>query len=149
MESNFDQEQLEFIKETLDLHGEFLCELLHESIIKKKMVKSGELQDYFSSNEVYKVTNSGSPKLSLVFPSYGRLAEIGYFRSRNTNSLLSGKRNNSVWGLKESKKKKKKDTRFYSKNVYGSLNRLIGILMYEYDEHTMQRMKTYINNRQS
>ena len=138
--TRFDELELQFIKETLDLHGEYVSDLLYKAIGDKKMVKSGELEAYFENNMPYKVRNTGSPTLEFTFPTYGRLAEIGYFRSKNSKQWTAPNTNSLLWGIKQ-KKTKKKDTRFYSKNVWGSLNRLIGILMYEYDEHTMERMK--------
>lgn len=135
----FDEVQLLFIKETLEQHGVYVSELLAQSLKDKKMVKSGALRDEFAGRNAFKVSNGpGSPKLEFTFSSYGRFAEIGYFKSKNTKNFMVGSQNSLFLSAKS---KKKKDTRFYSKFVWGSLNRLIGILMYEYDDATIARLK--------
>lgn len=133
--------ELTWIKDVLDQHGEYLVDLIQETIREKNLIKSGELQESIS----YKTSMDGNnPKLSLSFISYGRAIEINYHKkSRNTQSMLKPNTNAIVWGSmrKNAKTKKKKDTNFYARNAYGSLNRLIGILMYEFSDYERARIK--------
>ena len=54
--------------------------------------------------------------------------------------------------LKEQHKKalrrsKQKDTRFYAKNVYGSINRLLSRMSNEYSEEEIKRLKGILENK--
>lgn len=147
MEGRFSDIELGFIREVLDLHGEYMADLFYDSIGQKNLIRKGNLRSYFESNMPYKVSMRGQdPHLEFTFPTYGRLAEIGYHR-KSTNTLRQWRSENTaaVWGIKAAKKKKK-DTRWYAKNFYGSLNRLIGILMYEFSDEMAERIKLQLQN---
>ena len=148
MADRFNDEELLFIQETLDMHGEDVADLLMEAIEAKQLIKEGNL---LGSIE-YRVTYEGrSPKLSIKFPDYGRFIEIN-FHKKSTNSTmwndLRAERNSAVIGGRSRPKlrRKKKDTRFYSKTAYGTLNELIGKIMYGYSDIELQRVKELIKN---
>ena len=145
MDGRFSELELLFIAETLDQHGEYLTDLLTEAIESKKLI-SQEQKDHLIDSISYKTKKQGiNPALILDFPAYGRLMEINYHKRKQTrknNAFDQGSLNQALWGRQNSKKAKrrKKDTRWYAKNVYGSLNRLIGILMYELSDEERTRL---------
>ena len=128
-----------FIQEELDQHGEYLIDLLQEAIETKTLVMSGDLME-----SMYYVVNKreGRNSLALTFYGYGRAIEIRYHRSKNTRNLDKPSANRLLLGLRDkpASGKKKKDTRWYSRNVYGSLNQLIGRVMYGMSEQERQRL---------
>lgn len=145
--------ELTFIAEVLDQHGEYLTDLLVDAIESKKLI-SQEDKDHLIESISYDTTKFGiNPALVINFPAYGRFIEINYHkRSKNTSLLDQDSANKALWGRSNTKKltrKKKKDTRWYSKNVYGSLNRLIGILMYEFTEEERARLTNILQKRQA
>jgi hypothetical protein len=140
----FDDKQMEFISDVLNEHGDFLKGILQDAIQEKKLLVSGDLS---ASIKTDTSMSGNNPKLSLSFTSYGRAIEIRYHRKSSntqkfmvadTKSLLYGMRSNNI------QRKKKKDTRWYARNVYGSLNRMIGILMYEYGDWVLAKEKAQI-----
>lgn len=144
MEGRFSELEMLFIAEVLDQHGEYLTDLLVDAIESKKLI-SQEDKDHLIDSISYDTTKYGiNPVLVMNFPAYGRFIEINYHkRSKNTSLLDQESANKALWGRQNGKqltRKKKKDTRWYSKNVYGSLNRLIGILMYEFTEEERARL---------
>jgi len=135
--TNKDIEEL-FIQETLDQHGEYLLDLFTDTIERKKLIKEGDLISGIS----FKTEKRGGMwVLSFSFKGYGRLIEINYFRHRKNkaNSLRS---NFDVFsaGTKE-RKQRRKDTRWYTRNVYGSQNKLIGLLGSGLSNTEMARLK--------
>ena len=77
MNGKFNDSELLFVEETLDQHGEFLCDLLTESIEKKHLIKSEDLLNSIN----YKVTHYGiDPVLVVDFFTYGRFIELNYFK---------------------------------------------------------------------
>lgn len=141
--ADFDDVELEFVKRTLREHGEYLVKILRESIEEKDLLKDGILIDSID----YKVSEySINPILYIEFKGYGRAIEIAWHKrkktSKNTNSWEKSV-NQDIWGFGQTNKKKKarKDARWYSKNVYGSLNRLIGILSYELSDELRKKIK--------
>ena len=142
----FNDIELLWIREVLDQHGEYIVDLLQEAIENKNLIKEGDLQESLDYKTDYKATN---PKLSISFLSYGRAIEINFHkRSKNTKTFLKPNTNQVVWGIRSQNKiKKKKDTNFYSRNVYGSLNRLIGIIMYELGDQEIARLKNILEHQ--
>ena len=143
--------ELTFIAEVLDQHGEYLTDLLVDAIESKKLI-SQEDKDHLIESISYDTTKFGiNPALVINFPAYGRFIEINYHkRSKNTGLLDQDSANKALWGRSNTKKltrKKKKDTRWYAKNVYGSLNRLIGILMYEFTEEERARLTNILQQQ--
>lgn len=146
MDQSKDIEQL-FIREILDQHGEYLFDLLTGQIEDKNLIKEGELLDSLR----YQVRMEGdSPVLSISFYSYGRVIEINYYKkSSNTRKWQAVNTNKLLWGVREnSKLKKKKDTAWYTRSVYGSLNRLIGRLSTEFTEQEIARLKNILSLQQ-
>lgn len=144
MEGRFSELELIFIAEVLDQHGEYLTDILVDAIESKKLI-SQEDKEHLIDSISYDTTKFGiNPALVMNFPTYGRFIEIYYHkRSKNTSILDQESANRALWdrpNTKQLKKRKKKDTRWYSKNVYGSLNRLIGILMYEFTDSERARL---------
>jgi hypothetical protein len=139
--------ELEWMIECLEQHGEFVSDLLAASLEKKGMVRSGDLIDSIA----YKTTRGANPKLSVNFLSYGRAAEIKYFR-KNRKTFTEVNANRVVWGMrnnsrKDAKSRSRKDTRWYARTVYGSLNRLISIVSNELGDEEIARMKMYLEYR--
>ncbi|MHC1707474.1 MAG: hypothetical protein AB9842_08130 [Bacteroidales bacterium] len=145
MEGRFSDVELTWISDVLDQHGEFVVDLLEQAIHDKNVKLSGDLE----SSLAYKTHESRNPSLQLSFLSYGRAIEIRYHKSRNTRKQNDSRSNRFILGARQplQKKLKQKDTRWYAKTVYGSLNRLIGILMNEFSESEKQRIKGILEQR--
>jgi hypothetical protein len=144
MEGKYDDVELLFIQEVLDQHGEFVCDLLRDDIQQKRLRVSDDLLDSID----YKVSKYGiDPVLLINFISYGRAIEIAWHqRSKNTKQWVTDT-NKAVWG-NASRQKKKKNTRWYSRNVYGSVNRLLSILSSEFSEEEKNRLKNILHQTQ-
>lgn len=132
-----------FIREVLDQHAEFLSDLFTDTLEANKIYRTGELADGIK----YKVkTSSDSTALHISFPDYGRFIEIRYNKLKkkkknsfnvDTNKELFGIKNNSF---------KIKNVNWYSRNAYGSLNRLISMLSNEFSEQEIERLKNILSN---
>ena len=92
------------------------------------------------SSITYKVERRGNNfVLSFTFPGYGRALEIRYYKSKNSQMLKTARSNRSL--LTKKAKNKKRDYRWYSRNLYGSQNRLIGRASYRLVEEEILRLK--------
>ena len=147
MEGKFSELELAFIDDQLDQHGERVRDLLMEAIEARDLIKDGNLLDGIT----WRVGRYGiNPHLEISFPDYGRFIEIGYFKKRSNNTGMwtrtNEEANRALLGIRRKKKssRRKKDTRFYAKTVYGTLNTLIGKIMYEFTDAEMERMKQVI-----
>lgn len=128
-----------FVREVLDTHGEYIVDLLQESIESKKLRLTDELLESLD----YKVTKRGGDYvLQISFLSYGRAVEIQFFKSKRVRRENSEKNKSADF-----RRAKKKDTRFYAKNVYGSINRLLGRMSSEYSDQEIARLKGILQNR--
>lgn len=128
-----------FVREILDTHGEYIVDLLQESIEEKKLRITDELLESLD----YKVVKrEGDYVLQISFLSYGRAVEIQYFKSKRIRR--ENRENNKSTDFRRAKKK---DTRFYAKNVYGSINRLLGRMSSEYSDQEIARLKGILENR--
>lgn len=129
-----------FVREVLDTHGEYIVDLMQDSIEEKGLKISEALIDSLD----YKVEKRGDDyALVISFLSYGRAVEILSNKSRRM-------RRKEMLGQIDSKKlrrAKKKDTKFYAKNVYGSLNRLLGRMSSEYGDAEIARLKGILENK--
>jgi len=146
IQGRFDEIELLFISEQLDQHGEFLTDLFVESIEGKNLRNTDELLDNISYRQIM---NGNRPVLAFSFPVHGRLIEINFHKKRESRSIIQAVDTDSIlYNLKRAKKarKKKKDTRWYTRNVYGSLNRLLARLASEYSEAEISRLKGIIEN---
>lgn len=141
--------ELLYMEETLSAHGTYLKNLFVSSIQKNRLIFAGDLE----GGIVFSVAKEGlNPKLTFTFPLHGRFIEIRYFKkSANTQKWNDARADsaNAVWGNAPDKIKatRKKDTRWYSKNLYGSLNDLIGKIMYELSDAERIRLKSIIEQR--
>ena len=141
--------ELLFMDETLTRHGKYLKDLFVQSIQKNNLIFERDLVDGI----VFSVAREGAnPKLTFTFPMHGRFIEIRFFKvSANTNKWNDALKESTdaAWGRSQEKikDKRKKDARWYSKNLYGSLNDLIGKIMYELSEEERIRLKSIIEQR--
>lgn len=127
-----------FVQEVLDTHGEYVVDLLADSITEKGLRITDELIDSLD----YKVERRNDDMVLVIsFLSYGRAVEIQYFKSKRIRreAKAGGKE------LSAMRRAKKKDTRFYAKNVYGSINRLLGRMSSEYSDAEIERLKGILN----
>lgn len=139
-----------FVREVLDTHGEYIVDLLQESIESKKLRLTDELLESLN----YKVRKSSNGySLEVSFLTYGRFIEINFFKSRAIRNHYLRETGDiqrlRVFGNSSEnfRRQKKKDTRFYAKNVYGSINRLLGRMSSEYSEQEIARLKGILQNR--
>jgi hypothetical protein len=129
-----------FVEELLDQHGEYVIDLLADAISDKKLRITDDLIDSLN----YKVEHRGDDQVLVIsFLSYGRAIEIQYFKSKRMRreAKSEGKE------MAAMRRAQKKDTRFYAKNVYGSINRLLGRMSSEYSDQEIARLKGILENR--
>jgi len=146
MDGRFDEVELLFIERQLELHGEYLCDLLREQVQNKTLIQSEDLLESID----FSVSKYGiDPVLLVSFFSYGRAIEINWFkRSKNTSIFTKPNTNSMLWGMRENRKKtKKKDTRWYAKTAYGSINHLISVLSTDFSEEEKNRLKQILEIR--
>ena len=135
-----------FVMEVLDTHGEYVTKLLHDRIIEldesrdNSMILSGEL---LKSIEYSVRQDGGDYILSISFLSYGRAVEISFFKSKLRRRETKWARNE----IRKLRRKNHKDTRFYAKNVYGSINRLLSRMGSEYTDSEINRLKEILEQR--
>jgi hypothetical protein len=144
MEGRFNENQLLYISEVLYQHGDYLVDLLAEDIERKNIRDTDALLDSID----FKVTKYGiNPVLQMSFMSYGRALEIRWHkRSKNTKAWTTDT-NKVVWGNTAQKRQKRKNVLFYTRNVFGSQNRLISMLSNEFTEQEQQRIKQMLHNQ--
>ncbi len=138
--------ELLFILDTLERHQEYLEELFIRDIGRKKMIKSKTLLSGFEQGHYTKSFQKGnSGVLQLKFPDYGRWVEIQYHKKKKI-PILETSKSASKWGVKKDsqKKRKRKNTSWYTRNVYGSLNKLIGTLMFGLSDIERERLKEFL-----
>lgn len=141
--SEISQKDIEFLfqEEVLDEHGEFLMDLLLETLEKKNIRESDELMESID----YRIFKEGQDRgLRFKFNVYGRFIEIRKHKKKN---VIQPNTNSLIWGMKENRPKKHKDTDWYSANAYGSLNRLYSILSNELTKEEVARLKGILQNR--
>lgn len=145
MESKYNEVEQLFIQEILDQHGEYLTDLFVNSIQIKKNINTGELLAGISYR-VRKERNNFI--LSFTFPEYGRQIEIAYHKSKNSRKFAAVNTNRLLWNIRSNKDKtkKRKDTLWYSKNLYGAQNTLIGRLGSEFTKDEIMRLKAIIED---
>lgn len=130
--SEDDYIEFRFVKASLKRYGFEVRSLMAQSIDDKNIIKEGELLHQIAGTS-FTVKRAGEKGgvLQFFFPDYGRFIEINYFR-RKTKSIsdLRNEATNEIWNLRKNRKKSKKDSRWYTQNVYGPLNDLISELMF-------------------
>ncbi len=138
--NQYDQIETLCIKEELHQHADHLSDLFVEDIEKNKLIKHSWLLDTFTASNPFTISESnGQIILSVKFPDYGRFIEI---QQRKKIKIETQKDNAAKWGVK--KKTKKKNTSWYTRNVYGSQNLLIGKLMYGLSDIERERLKNIL-----
>jgi len=145
MDGKFDEVQLLFIERSLELHGEMITDLLREQIQQKHLIKSEDLLDSID----FQVSKYGiDPVLLISFFAYGRFIEINWFkRSQNSRKLIANS-NRMQWSMRENRKRtKKKDTRWYAKTAYGSVNHLISVLSNDFSDSERDYLKQLLELR--
>lgn len=142
--ADVDNKDIEFLwqEEVLSQHGEFLMDLFQDTITEKNIRVSDDLMDSLNYSAFREGENRG---LRINFFEHGRFIEIRKHKKRNrmdtnTNAMLWGAKDNTI-------NKKMKDVDWYSRNAYGSLNRLISIVMNELSADEINRLKNIIQNR--
>ena len=131
-----------FQEKVLRNHGDFLMQLLQESIKEKKLIDSGDLLDGID----FEVVRDGvNWNLNFSFLDYGRFIEINR-NKRKRASRFDFNTNRDLWGIKENSMKKKR-TDWYTRNAYGALNRLVSTLMYEFTDQEIARIKKQIETK--
>ena len=146
MEGKYNKLELLFIEEILDRHGEYVVDLFAHDIVKKKLRRSEDLLDSLN----YKVTKYGiDPVLLISFLSYGRAIEINWHkRSKNSQKWALANTNSAVWGIKQNRpRKRKKNTKWYTHNYYGAINRLLSQLSTEFTNTEIKRLKGILDRR--
>jgi len=124
-----------FVREELDRHGEHLIDLLTDAIESKNLIDTSQLLQSLK----YQIKSEGDNYiLQLIFMSYGRAFEIQSHKRRSKSFIEDTRSTNEV--LLGIRRKKPEDKRWYAKNVYGSLNLLIGRLMFGLTEETRERL---------
>lgn len=143
MDGKYNDVELLFINEVLDQHGEYLQDAFEEEIEKKRLKDTGELLGSFS----YKVTKYGiDPVLQMSFMSYGRAIEIRWHkRSQNTKKWVTDT-NKVVWGANR-KPRRYKNTLWYARTLYGSINHLLSILSTNFSKEEQTRLKNILDQQ--
>ena len=153
--------ELKFIEQTLQQFGARLKSSLIKEITDKDLI-SKKGTTHLKDNISYDVSRTGISgyQFNLYFPDHGRYIEIRYYtaRQRVSDKAFSKKtgnrfKNGSSMSSKALQRqtigsgigKKKKDTRWYSKTAYGSLNSLIGQLMYGLTDAVQETIKEQLN----
>jgi len=146
------QIQDEFINETLWEYSEYLFDLLVDSIQDKNLINTGYLLNYLQSNNIFNIYERGAHFLEIKFPDYGRLMEINYHKRIQTQKdIVNPLRVNTTakWKKEKSKNKQKhKNTQWYTRNVYGSFNYLLGKLMYGLSDEIRESLIEKIKGRE-
>lgn len=136
MDGKYSDIELLFIREVLDQHGEFVVDALRDRIEQRKLRFSDDLLNSLD----YKTTNYGiNPVLQISFFSYGRALEIRWHKMRSNKRLLADTKKD-IWGITR-KSKRRKNVLWYSRTVYGSVNRLLSMLATEYTEKEQERLR--------
>lgn len=142
MEGKYSDIELLYIREILDQHGEYLADALRDSIEKRKLRFSDDLLNSID----YKVTKElANPKLEVSFFSYGRALEIRWHKMRSNKRLLADAKAD-IWGGLKPKRARRKNTLWYSRTVYGSVNQLLFKLSTEFTEQEKERLKRILEN---
>lgn len=149
MEFNVEEAKELFVQEELDQHGEFVMDILVDAIQDMEIIDTENLLSQLR----YTVAKRGYDWiLQLAFPGYGRAVEIGYYKkSRKDFNVESNDQVKKLYGIQSSedvmRKKEMRKVRklnWYSKNVYGTLNKLYSQLSYGFSEEELQRLKKII-----
>lgn len=141
METNYSKVELHFIDEQLEIHGKYMKALLQKELKKRKIGTSGSK---LRSSLAHRVTKHGAdPVLELSFYSYGRAIEIRWHKMRRNAKAISATVNRDIWGS-SGKSTKRKNTKWYAKAVYGSINNLLFKLSTELSNSERARIQVLL-----
>jgi hypothetical protein len=146
MEGKYNEIELTWIRKKLVEHGEFLSDLFRKEIEAKRLYQDDKTRVLQQSVGLSVTSSGNSPMLEMNFVDHGRLVEIQYHTSKNTKTRRNITVNRIIIGEREKPKKRKKDTRWYAKTAYGTLNRLIGIIGYELSDEERKRIKANLES---
>lgn len=127
------------MKDTLQDHASYMVNLFRKDLKRKKLKDSGKLSGSFS----YSIITGAVPRIMMSFFGYGRVWDIWHY-TRRKNSTDSVR--NDVWGTKDRKKRRRR-TNWYARNLYGSANQLIATLSTEYKNEEKERLKKIIDKQ--
>lgn len=147
MEFSLDEAKRLFIREVLDQHGDYLSDILVDDISDKNIIDKGALLSSIS----FKINQYGQNyALIFNFPGYGRMVEINFHKRKRGNTRDTIKQLYKIQSredvLERRAKRQRKDLRWYSHNVYGSLNTLYARLSSEFTDDEISRLKKIIEN---
>lgn len=130
----------EFVRETLQEHGQWLSKQFVRNLERNQNIKSGNLKREMAAFTLLKEGEHGM-EVKYDVPVYGRLFEIrGKKIKKNRNAL---RREAKMNGQQLSKRlnRKLKRTDWYAKTMYSGLGRLVAILCAGFSEEQMERIK--------
>jgi hypothetical protein len=150
MEFNIEEAKELFVREELDQHGEFIMDLLVDSIQDMEIIDTENLLRQLR----YNIAKRGNDYiLQLSFPGYGRAVEIGYYKRAGNYNVESNDIVKKLFNIQSlddvNRRREQRNARklnWYSKNVYGSLNKLYASLSYGFSQDELNRLKNIISN---
>jgi len=135
-----------WIQEMMDQHGEWLCDRFRDALERNKNVDTGNLMESIAYET--KLTAFGYTTLRVKFFDYGRAFEIAGYQ-KNKKSKFGVNTNRDIWGIKENREKKRsKNTRWYSVNMYAGLSSLVARIAAGMTEAERTRILGILNNKQ-
>ncbi len=136
--AEFNEIEMLYVKDRLLKWGVETIKLFRKEI-KYKRLRIGDV--LIESLRPIIAMEGYDPKIEFAFYGYGRAIEIEYFKKQKLN-VWQKPLNQTIWGTKENRqRKKKKNTQWYSRTVYGRLNNLISVIGTEYSEQEIARLK--------
>ncbi len=143
--------EFQFIQDTLNKFGYEVKNLMVQEINSKDLISKGTKDAHLKDSIYFEVKEAGSSggQLLIFFPTYGRIIEIAYFKKSPNTKNAFGKTNTALWTSKKNRGllRRKKDTRWYSKTVYGKLNHLVGELMWGLTEEISNQIKSELSTK--
>lgn len=166
-----DDIKLEFIREQLLKHGEWLKGIFLQVLEKYQHRKSGQLMDSIKYNVVQ---NGKSFQLSFTFLDYGRFFDIqAYKKERKKRNDWNSNINKMLWGIEENREKSsriknsfyaegggrlgadgqkntkyiRKVNKWYARTMYGGLGRLCSAVMYGLSDMEIARIKAELQQK--
>lgn len=97
---------------------------------RRKMKRTNELQESVKFNQRSVAVVGHAVKLYKGFLGYGRAAELMFFKRKRSTTLKAPNAHAIAWGQKQSRKKKHKNVRWYTRVYHGAQRRLIEDVMY-------------------
>lgn len=136
-----------WIRELMDQHGEWLCDRFRDALERNKNVDTGNLMDSIAYDTTFDGSAFGYTTLRVKFMDYGRMFEIAGYQ-KNKKSKFGANTNRDIWGIKENREKKRKNTRWYAVNMYSGLSALIQRIAAGMTESERSRILGILNNKE-